>query len=180
MEIKQQNKILVITVIILLIANLATISTVWFTKNQIQKNDKTELKNDNKRKQGQRQRRSVNDAFRQLNLNDEQALIIKHHRQNHFKSIRSIKDSIRTTKRAIHTELFKEKPDTAYIFEKAELIGKFNAHLEQLNYEHFMQLKDKLNEEQRARLKQLMDEASDRGHRQDRNNYHKRCPKQKE
>lgn len=165
MEIKKQNRLLLITVIILLIANVGTITAIWINKTSTQKEKRIIRKKDNCDKQ---QFKKKNMFFEELNLSEEQTIKAKTIREEHFRKTRLLKDSIRNQKQQINNEIFKPTPDTIFIMNLSDSIGKLNAEFEKLNYKHFMDLNEIFDPEQRETFKQLMDKASHRGQRSER------------
>lgn len=170
MDIIRRNKILFWTALVLLITNLGIIGTVWYQSINYKKNKQFDHRD------RRSERNKGNFLVEELDLNKEQIKLFKDSKLKHYSNIQVITDSIHSYKRKIHEELFKTNPDTLYIHQLADTIGHLNAQFEKLNYAHFLELKEFLNNEQLLKLKKIMNDKTFTG---DRHNHHYRKNKRK-
>lgn len=148
METIKQNKILKITVIILLLVNLTTLATIWIKTNRLPTSQVNKIeKNKNKRN------RPI--LIDELDLSEKQQDFYNAERNKHKVKTHLLRDMIRTNKSMIHTELFKENPDSLYIESLSDSIGKLNAQFERLNYMHFLKIQTILDPEQKVHFEEL-------------------------
>jgi len=156
METKKQNKLLKIAALILLLANIGTITTIWITRpTQIKQKRMLYKKQDCDKKIGERHY-----FIEKLDLSDEQARIFKESKRAHMKRMHFLKDSIRNNKQLIHAELFKQASDTLVINQLTKNIGALNSKFEELTYQHFMDIKLMLEPNQVDRFKELIKEVT--------------------
>lgn len=154
MNIQNKNKLLVITVLILLIANIGTFSTILIHKNKLDKRSE-------KRNEFQKRNKNKKNMFlTELNLNNEQKAFFKQERKQHFIKSNQIREQINQQKQAINNEIFKTDPDIKHISLLSDSIGKLNAEFEKENYHHFLRLKQTLEPDQTERFKQIVNKAS--------------------
>ncbi len=156
MDIYKQNKLLIWIIAILLIGNIATVSSIWIIQST-QASKKVFTKRLIKERPT---RNSRNYFIKELNLSEDQAAKYKEFKSVHFKSMHSLRDSIHQYKQSINDELFKSNPNKGYINELADSIGKLNAKFEKANYKHFLGIKSILTPEQHEKFKILINEAS--------------------
>lgn len=174
MELIKQNKFLKIAVIILLLANLGTVATVWLTKPTPLK-QKRKLTKEKTCKQNDSKKRHY--IIEKLDLSDEQIDIYKKSKREHFKRMQLLKDSIHLKKELIHEEMFKQTPDTLLIKQLSDSIGQLNAKFEKHNYQHFLEIKNILDDNQRDKFKLLIKDASSKKHRHYKRKGNKLHPK---
>lgn len=151
MEKVKKYNLLVWFTIFLLAMNLIVVSVIWFRppllpeKKEYRRGEPTFL------------HKGV--LIEELKLDSTQINFYKQSRKEHYRNMRKLKNDINNYKRLIHKEIFSQSPDTIKIYEWSDSIGKLNSKFETNNYQHFIELKSSLNEEQIIRLKQLMDES---------------------
>ena len=95
---------------------------------------------------------------RELHLTEEQAQQFEELRKEHFLQSKAINDEVHQLKSAIMEELFSSSPDSEKVERLAEEIGKKQAELEQLRFQHFLALKSLCQPEQVEKLQALIHE----------------------
>ncbi len=147
----KRNRILLWITIGLLILNLAAMSFFW-----IRKPVRIGPRNEGRNNPEMRPQNFEHRMARHLNL--DQAQIEEYHALmiDHMKKIDSIHESIKQKKWQIHQQLLSAEPDSNYINILVDSIGNLSATFEKLNYDHFIQLKGILNDNQLDNFKKLI------------------------
>lgn len=160
MDIIKRNKILIWVTVFLLVGNVGLVASILI-KNRTQAPKKIIQKKYNSEKGS----RFGDFLAEELQLNNSQYETYIISRKAHFESQNMLRNAIHIQKQSIHDELFKSNPDTLYIMELADSIGKLNAAFEKSNYYYFLSLKDFLNKDQTDRLQEIMNHQSFTGKR---------------
>lgn len=154
-------------VIILLISNIGLAGILWT------KATKKSSLNSQRYKTENRQKPMKDYLANELKLSKTQIEQYIDLKKQHFNNIGPLRDSMQLIKSKVHDELFRKNPDSLYIHRMADSIGKMNARFEQMNFMHFMSLKEVLNDEQAIKLKELMNHHSVTGEHKRRHRHRK-------
>ena len=143
-----QNKFRNWLIVILLVFNLITISTIWMlTAN---KNEFTARVQDNHPAE------SVNLMQKALGLNDSQTEQFEKLHAGRTSEMRRFNDSLDVLKMRMAEELFKENPDTAAANLMSISIGELESKLESIRFNHFRELMRICTSEQKEKLKPII------------------------
>lgn len=142
MNLFKENNFSKIIIAVLLIINIITLSIMWIQSSK-----------------GPVPPPPVNNSARavklmkeQLNLTPEQTKKFREMRRKHFTEVNAIGDSILSLKKQIMDEIFIENQDTAKVNMLAQQIGKYQAEIEKLNFEHFLKFSLILDKGQKDKL----------------------------
>ncbi len=138
--------------IVLLSGNLFILSLMWFKAPINNLQPTKEMQNPLNRHKFEHR------IADELQLSPQQIEQYRELRVLHRGRIRALRDSIRQKKWLIHQELAKDKTDMGYINELSDSIGQLNAKFEKLNYKHFFELKNELNNDQLDRFNILLEQ----------------------
>jgi hypothetical protein len=138
------------TIALLLILNLATLSTIWF--KEIRRPDfgppKPDGRNDN-----------ISLFLKsELAWSDSQVQAYEFLRNTHLGKSRAVMTEMRELKRELLDELFEDEPDSLKAGLLIQSINQKQMEMEQLNYSYFVALKKLCGDEQKDRLRGLMNE----------------------
>jgi len=148
MDIFKKNKLLIISVIVLALLNIATLITIWFSPRE----RKPHFPDHH-----QPQQRIIrNLLINELHLSDIQMHAFEKSGDIHFHNSRAILDKIHKNKTDMFDELFKDIPDTTKISGYLKEIGTDQSELEKLTFDHFLELKKLCNQEQKIKFKSLL------------------------
>ena len=143
-----QNKFRNLLIIILLIFNLITVSTIWML-----------IANKNifaVREQDNRPSESVNLMQKELGLNETQTKQFENIRTSRMDEMRVYNDSLDELKKELAEELFKDKPDTILANLKSIRIGDLQSKIENIRFNHFRELMSICTPAQKEKLKPIM------------------------
>ena len=138
------NKTLLWIIGILVVINIATLSTLWFNKPKDRGFD--------------RERRSnYKEHFlkRSLNLSDQQDEELKDLRKEHFAEIRNLKEEENQLKSQFIDYAFEDVPDSVNIEEMRTQLGNLIIQQEKLRARHFKEVAKKLDSEQLKKFKKM-------------------------
>jgi periplasmic protein CpxP/Spy len=136
-------------IMVLVLVNLATLGSLWLSQPDISSPER-----------GQRPSRPGFFIEQRLNFSEEQAALYRQLRQEYFDSAKNYYDEIKKEKEALFQHL---KYDNGQNIEEiATRIGKLQAQIEILTFEHFLEIRKMSNEEQKAQLDSLMVRIVDR------------------
>ena len=150
------------TIIILVLLNVFTLSTIWFAKLVVPVPFPHTF---------HEERRLPLDNFieKELGLSDEQNRKFGESRKMHVIRTQDIAREIHMRKKLLFDELFQSSPDTSKIKKLSEEIGMMQTGLEMVNNVHILELKSICNPEQQEKLKFLFNEMLEKsrpdGHR---------------
>jgi Spy/CpxP family protein refolding chaperone len=150
MDYFSKNKITVWIIVILVLLNLFTLSTIWF--NQFRVPERPPRQDVGHRRQG------LKVLEHKLNLSDEQIQVFAEIRQRHFEKIRPLQKEIFSCRQELMNELYKSTPDTGRISTLARRIGEKEILRERAIFEHFMEMKSACNPEQKEKFEILLRE----------------------
>ncbi len=152
MDYFSKNKISLWIIVILVLLNLFTLSTIWY--NQFRTPDRPPRQEVGHRRQG------LKVLEQKLNLTAEQITVFADIRQRHFEKMEPLQKEIFSCRRELMDELYKTEPDTVRISSLAKRIGEKEILRERYIFEHFMEMKSACTPEQKEKfeilLKQLM------------------------
>jgi len=155
MDIYKRNRLLIWTALILLVANLISLSVIWFEKCDVPplktdfKRNKSVVKNDHR----------GTFLVRELNLDTIQANLYFEERNLHHKRMHQIMDKIQKDRQLLYQEVFANQPDSQAINSIIDSIGYLNGAIEKLNYTHFETIKQILNQKQEEKFKEILNDA---------------------
>lgn len=137
MDIIQKNKVLVWTIAVLILLNLMSIGTFWFgflrhspPENAMRFHGPEEM------------------MMREIGLSEEQAQAFKKEQQNHFESVRSIMDSVRSIKRDVFALLIAHPEDSVKVAILLQRSADYLMEADRLRYQHFIALRKLCKPEQ--------------------------------
>ena len=139
-----KNKMLFWCVIILVILNVVTLSSFWMGKSGPAMQ---------KRPGGQRDGQKI--MTEKLQLSDQQAQEFEQIRNEHFMRTRRLQDDMHKIRLDMLDETFELEPDDLQIEKLLSELGEMQNQFEKNLFQHFQELKDACNEQQREQL-QLM------------------------
>lgn len=148
-----KQKILIATIVILVVINLATLSFMWFSKSGGSKRYRTDSRN-----------RTEMILERRLKLSEDQVEAFREAREEHFKETTPIMESI-------HANRVKFNNTNSYELEENEIklladsIGVLTAQLERYNFEHMQELRAICNENQKKRFDAITKKMFEHGAR---------------
>ena len=112
-----------------------------------------------------------------LNLDKKQFNTFKDLRQKSLQEQVQIRENIRIKTDEMMKELASDKPDRKQLKSINKEIGQLHMKLNQITIDHFIEMKDQLDEKQRAELNKLIENMSEHRRHQmrgkNRNNYQK-------
>lgn len=153
MDFITKNKLAFWAIVILIILNIATLSLVLF-KGGPPRPDERFI-------------REMDDApppdvlmflEKELEFSEQQTKTLQFLRQTHFKESGTLLDSIHLLKKEILSDLKNEKPDPEKVKPAADEIGKLQTEFELMIYNHFGDIKNVCDKEQKIRFANLLDE----------------------
>lgn len=143
---KQQYKLLVWLVVVLLILNISAISTIiyygYFAKDH-----------DGKLNYKQRFNKEMKHSFFDNDkFTDEEREEFRNTFKAHLELMKPVREEITTTKRMIMQESFLDEPDHEKLDSLIKLHGELHSQAVRLSYQHFQALIEKCDDEQRKIL----------------------------
>lgn len=171
MDILKRNKILIWVGALLLMSNLALVTSIIIkNKSIIERPFQREYWKNHRNKQ------RGDFLANQLHLSGDQLKKYNTAKDIHKDNQQQLRNQILDYKRQIHQELFKNNPDTQHINELADSIGHLNAAFEKSNYSFFLDIKQLLTSTQADRLQEIMNHRNFTGHPQKGQQHHqKKC-----
>lgn len=150
MDIFTKKSFLTWVIIILVILNLISLGTLWFTR----------LKHDpgppHVRFDPENRRERVQEFLkRKLQLSEEQIRKISNLQEEYFQKSRELKQQSHQLRQMLTRELFTAALDTQRVNQLTEKIGSKEAALEKMRYKHFYELKSIFTSEQQRRFRIL-------------------------
>lgn len=146
-----KQKILVVSVVLLIIINLATLSFMWFSKHHRGEHFK--------RKEAHSGEMILE---RRLKLNDEQVEAFSKAREEHFEKTDRIIASIHEQRRELNNAISTQQPESE-VKEIISAIGKSTVQLEELNFTHMRQLRALCDENQQKKFDVLIRKILEKG-----------------
>ncbi len=151
MDYLKQKRFTIWTIVVLVILNIFTISMLWLGKNNMRANKppfKLPAQNT----------RTLKFLQKELDLTDSQIQDYKKLREEHAKKTQQLIHDIRKLKEEMMDEIFTGDPDSSMVTKIAGQIGEKQRKVEQLTFEHFMDLKKLCGEQQVRKLQGLVGE----------------------
>jgi len=157
MESSNNKKLLAGLFIFLIIANIVSLSALWYTLY------KKDIPVPHPLMAGPDRKPDVmNFLCDRLNLDSSQIDEFERKRRDHFNQAKRMNDDIRPLRRDLVNEIFKENPHTAKIVRLTRKIGYFSGLREKYMAQHFEDLTKVCNNKQRGVLQELVDRSSKR------------------
>ncbi len=153
MERLNQNRFAKWIIIVLLAVNILTVSIIWMQSMQKEEYSPTKAVPP---------QRTVELMQKTIGLTDEQAKQFAIMREDHFAKRRMAESQLAPLNKQIFEEVFKDKKDTARISNLYSQLGAKLTEIEKLRIEHFAQLAEICNKEQKEKLKELLINIVDR------------------
>jgi len=150
MDYFSKNKISVWIIVILVLLNLFTLSTIWY--NQLRRPVRPP------REEMRHHRQGLEMLGQKLKLTDEQVKIFEGMRQQHFEKMKPLQEEIISVRQQLMDELSKAEPDTALVNILIKSIGDKETVLERNRFEHFMELRSVCTPEQKEKFEILLRE----------------------
>jgi len=94
----------------------------------------------------------------ELQLNSEQVKKVKEMRIEHFETASKLQDGIGELKKELFDELFFDDPNKIKANEIADRIGAKHTQLEKLAFNHFLEMKELCEIDQRKKLENLLND----------------------
>jgi len=151
MDFFNRKQTVIWTIIILIVLNLLTLSTVWFSKHHPPRPPHHD-------KHDRVQMNDFDFITKELKLDDEQVKAFVKAREEHFSQMNIISEEIHMARKAIFDEVFKSEPENNMADSFASIIGQKHKDLEKLNFHHFMLLKSICNPDQQQKLNIFLQE----------------------
>jgi len=148
MDYFSKNKLSIWIIVVLVLMNLFTLSTIWF--KEIRFPFIPPPPESGHRRQG------LKVLEKELNLTPDQITVFNEIRQRHFDKMKPIQEEVHTLRCDLMDELFKTEPDTVKIKMLAMQIGVKETERERCMFEHFMEMKSACTPEQRSKFQSLM------------------------
>jgi Spy/CpxP family protein refolding chaperone len=151
MDYFSKNKISLWIIVILVLLNLFTLSTIWY--------DRFHIPDRFPRPEGRHQRQDgLKRLERKLNLTADQIKIFESLRQQHFEKMVPLHQEIFSIRRELMDEVIKTEPDTARIRELTSRIGVKETERERNIIEHFTEMRSVCTPAQREKFESLLRE----------------------
>jgi periplasmic protein CpxP/Spy len=141
-----------IIIMVLAFVNLATLGSLWLSHPS---SESPEI--------AARPPRQGFFLEQRLNFSEEQAKTYRQLRQEYFENAQPYYEEIKNHKEALFQQL--KVKNNQKVNEIAEKIGKIQASIEVLTFEHFMEIRELATEEQRPQFDSLIVRIVDRAHR---------------
>ncbi|MBC8186107.1 periplasmic heavy metal sensor [candidate division KSB1 bacterium] len=138
------------TIVLLIGLNLFTLSIIWF--NQIIKPGEFP------RRPPRQSEKPLQLLQEELDLSDEQIKRYDLLRRDHHQQTQILIREIPRLKREMMDEIFKSNADTLKVMEISKLIGEKQTEIEQVTFDHLLDLKELCGEKQAAKLHGLLEE----------------------
>jgi len=138
-------------IFLLVVLNISTISMLWLNQNRGPGVPPP-------RDQARQDQGTLEFLQRELDLTDEQILQYDQLRQTHAEQTRVLINDIQRLKKEMIDGIFYDEPDTMKAMEIADLIGDKETEVEQITFNHFLDLKQLCGTEQVDKLRGLVDE----------------------
>lgn len=147
-----KQRVLIISIVILVVINLAMMSFMWFTREG--KGPRIRRLSSEKRTERVLEKR--------LKLNEDQLVQFKEAREMHFEMTNPLIESIHDNRVKLNSrEAFRlSKTEVENI---TESIGKLTTELEQYNFTHIQKLRSICNEEQKKKFDMLISKMVEQG-----------------
>jgi len=148
MDYFSKNKISLWIIVILVLLNLFTLSTIWYNQfhNPV-RHPREDVRN---------RRHGAKVLEQNLNLTAEQSKIFEDIRQRHFARMKPLHREIFSIRQELMDEVSKTEPDTARIRELTRLIGEKETERERSIIQHFRELRSVCTPEQREKFEILL------------------------
>jgi protein CpxP len=148
---KSSNKILTIAVVLLLLTNITLVAFMVLGKN----------KQENKRPPGR------NDPFevmvKELNMTDQQQKDYKQQKEEHFKNIRPLFDSVRAAKSAFFALLKETDVNDSVVNLYSQRVTEKQAAIDKLTFAHFRRVRNLFTPEQQPKFDVFVQKMMQRG-----------------
>ena len=151
MDIFAKKRVTFWIIFLLVVLNISTISMLWLNQNRGPGAPPPRGKE-------RQDNRTLEFLQKELDLTDEQILQYDQLRQTHAEQTRVLIDDIRRLKQEMMDEMFYDEPDTAKAMQLADLIGEKQTEVEQITFDHFLDLKKLCGTEKIGKLRGLVDE----------------------
>lgn len=145
------NKILTIAVILLLLTNIALVVFMFMGKK------------DNNRSRGRRD--PFAEMVKELNMTDQQQKDFKQLKEDHFKNIRPLVDSVRAAKTAFFSLIKEPAVSDSLINVYGSKVTEQQAVLDKMTFEHFRRVRSLFNPEQQPKFDSFLQKMMQRGRR---------------
>ena len=150
-----KKKVITGLIIFLVIANIISLSALWYSLVKKDIPVPHPVMKTYKRKPD-----VMGFLCDRLNLDPSQIDQFNRLRKEHFDKIKTINDSARLIRKRMFDEVFKDKTDTAKINSLSKKLGNYSAIKEKYLATHFSDLKKICNKEQCKMLERLVDRSS--------------------
>ncbi|MCF8303492.1 MAG: periplasmic heavy metal sensor [Bacteroidales bacterium] len=113
---------------------------------------------------------------RELDLDKEQLQQFREHKKEFFDKVNELRSDIYAQRQEMIRELSKDEPNKERLSELTEEIGRLHSQKKKITINHFMELKELVNPEQRRRLNRMIKEMirNDGPHYEDKHHKGKR------
>lgn len=148
---KSSNKILTIAVVVLLLTNIALVAFMVFGKN----------KQEGKRPAGK------GDPFemmvKELNMTEQQQKDYKQQKEDHFKNIKPLFDSVRAAKTAFFALIGEPEVNDSVINLYSQRVTERQAEIDKLTFAHFRRVRTLFTPEQQPKFDAFVQKMMQRG-----------------
>lgn len=151
MDIIKQNKLISLTLILLVILNITTVSTLWLRYNiNKQVISPSSSKNSNQ---------TVKLMQEEINLSTDQADKFNEMHKSFLENTKIYNDELNNLKGEIAEEIFRQKPNDNKVDSLALKIGLLQSKVEVVKYKHFLEFSKICNDEQKKKLQPILKEV---------------------
>jgi Spy/CpxP family protein refolding chaperone len=144
-------RILTILVIILLVANIASLSVIWV-------NSSSQPEKDRMRVERTRINKREMMMIRHLDMDTTQVETYKTAQRELRKNLRQYRCTMENNRKRIHEQLFSDNPDTNLINTLNDSIGLMTIEMEKIKINHFLRMKKTLTSEQIQKFRQMFED----------------------
>lgn len=162
MDFFTKNKMLFWCVVVLVIANTVTLSTVWSRKPGPKISEGPDRPHDGQAIMEER-----------LQLSEEQARLIEQSRNAHFERTRPIHDEMHRIRMDVLDEVFAAEPDDVEILEQLAELGNLQCQFEDYLFQHFQEMKDICDQQQAEELRFMLIDLIERTRPRDPKHHHR-------
>lgn len=153
MEFQKKNRIMIWTITVLLIMNIATLALLWFSQFKKPKPFPPPGTQESLME-------GVKFLEKELNLSEIQIQQFIESRNKHANQSKEIHDKIYRLKKEILDEVFKPVPDSLKIQRLRNEIGQQQSEFERYLFKHFLELKSYCRPEQQEKLKLFLNDIA--------------------
>lgn len=158
METNKKLKLLTWAVVVLIVANLTALISI-FMKPKPPMVPKDKMLERQELHKGERKDPFLKDLQEELNWSDSQLKTVEDLKQAKFNNIEALRDSIPLVKKTLLEEIYKKPIDTAKISSLTKTLGDLQYRIEYNFFMHFTDIAGVSTEEQKKKMKDVFNAA---------------------